>query len=138
MSRSGGGGTKRAFPGRLPPIQFCDRRNSPGSFSASPSGEEHPVDFPQEPEGDRKSLGDPGDAKGECADVVRHLLHVVERHAGSRVGFEEQQVGERRLRALDLGREHRFLAHVGVEKECGLRQQEGDSIEPADGHRGLV
>ena len=26
----GGGGTNAAFPGRLPPIQFCDRRNSPG------------------------------------------------------------------------------------------------------------
>ena len=27
-----GGGTKAAVPGREPPIQFCERRNSPGDF----------------------------------------------------------------------------------------------------------
>ena len=27
-----GGGTKTALPGRLPPIQFCERRNSPGAL----------------------------------------------------------------------------------------------------------
>ena len=31
---SGGGGTKLALPGRVPPIQFCDRRISPGCLSA--------------------------------------------------------------------------------------------------------
>jgi hypothetical protein len=31
---SGGGGTNRAFPGRVPPIQFCERRTSPGILSA--------------------------------------------------------------------------------------------------------
>ena len=30
-----GGGTKRAVPGRLPPIQFCEVRNSPGALSVS-------------------------------------------------------------------------------------------------------
>ena len=30
----GGGGTKAALPGRDPPIQFCDRRNSPGVMAA--------------------------------------------------------------------------------------------------------
>ena len=29
-----GGGTNTAFPGRDPPIQFCERRNSPGSLPA--------------------------------------------------------------------------------------------------------
>ena len=29
----GGGGTKVALPGRVPPIQFCDRRKFPGSCS---------------------------------------------------------------------------------------------------------
>ena len=29
---SGGGGTYTALPGRVPPTQFCERRNSPGSF----------------------------------------------------------------------------------------------------------
>src|SRR5260370_30294446 len=30
----GGGGTNAALPGRVPPIQFCDCRNSPGVFCA--------------------------------------------------------------------------------------------------------
>src|SRR3546814_10020613 len=30
LFRSIGGGTNSALPGRVPPIQFCDRLNSPG------------------------------------------------------------------------------------------------------------
>ena len=37
----GGGGTKAALPGRVPPIQFWLRRNSPGSLSLPrPLGEQ--------------------------------------------------------------------------------------------------
>jgi hypothetical protein len=44
---AGGVGTKCALPGLVPPIQFCDRRNSPGCFSlprprASNFGRERP------------------------------------------------------------------------------------------------
>jgi hypothetical protein len=33
-TRCGGGGTKAALPGRVPPIQFCERRSSPGCLPA--------------------------------------------------------------------------------------------------------
>ena len=31
---SAGGGTNTALPGRVPPIQFCERRNSPGCLAS--------------------------------------------------------------------------------------------------------
>ena len=68
----------------------------------------------------------------ERGDVVRDLDDVVERDAGRLLDLEEQQVGERGLRALDLRREHGFLADVGVEEERLVGQEGRDAVESAE------
>jgi len=45
--------------------------------------------------------------------------NVVEWRAGRLLHFKEQEVGERRLGAFDLGREHCFAPDIGVEEELG-------------------
>ena len=129
---AGGGGTKSALPGRVPPIQFCVRRNSPGAFSpprpAAMSRAVHLADQAQ-----REGQGvEPPQPVHHGVDVARHLTHVVEGGARGGLGLEAQQVGERRLRALDLGREHGFLADVHVEEQLLARQQHGDAVEPPE------
>jgi hypothetical protein len=74
----------------------------------------------------------------QSAHVARHLEHVVEWGAGRLLHLEEQQVGERRLRALDLRGEHGLLAHVAVEEEVGVREQGGDGVQPAEGEQGTL
>jgi hypothetical protein len=59
-----------------------------------------------------------------------------QRGAGRLFDLEEQQVGERRLRALDLRGEHRLLAHVAVEEEVGVGEQRGDAVEAPKGEQG--
>ena len=132
----GGGGTKTALPGRVPPIQFWLRRNSPGSLSlprprASSSAWISRIRRTQS----GKAAAQARQAVVERRDVARDLDDVVEGHAGRLVDLEEQEVGERRLRPLDLGGEHRLLAHVGVEEEVGVRQQGGDAVESAEGEQ---
>ena len=61
-------------------------------------------------------------------DVARHFLHVIDRHLEV-IQFEEHQVGQRGLRPLDLGREHRFLAHVSVKEQVDLRQEQRGAIQ---------
>ena len=45
--------------------------------------------------------------------------------------FEEQEVGARRLRALDLARRHGLAADLEVEEEIRVRKQEAHSVEAA-------
>ncbi len=49
-------------------------------------------------------------------DVVRNLGHVVEFDRWRLVIFEQQQIGQRGLRPLDLRGQEGFLADVHVEK----------------------
>ena len=67
--------------------------------------------------------------------IVGDLDHVVERHAGRLVELEQQQVGERRLRAFYLAGEHGFAPHIGIEKEIGLWQQRRNGVEPTAGEQ---
>ena len=46
------------------------------------------------------------------SNIVRHLGDIVQRDVGDLVVLEKEKVGERRLRAFDLRREQRLLAHV--------------------------
>lgn len=71
-------------------------------------------------------------------DVIGHLLNVVQGHAGGFRVLEEQQVGERGLRALDLAGQHGLVADVHVEKERRLRQEQCHPVQPAQGQRGLL
>ncbi len=96
------------------------RRNSPGCLSLPrPLASSSRVHLAQQAVGERKALAQPRHAVLEGGDVVGDFHHVVERHAGGFVELEQEQVGERRLRALDLGGEDGLPAHVGVEKQGG-------------------
>ena len=44
----------------------------------------------------------------------------------------EQQLGQRALRALDLGREHGLLADVRIEELLWIGQEQRDSVEPTE------
>jgi len=65
--------------------------------------------------------------------VVGDFLHIVQRYASRLCVFVKQQVGERRLRPLDIRREDGLLTNVGVEEELEVRQRGGRAIQPADG-----
>jgi len=67
----------------------------------------------------------------EGGNIVGYLDDVVEGDAGCLVEFKEQEVGQGRLRPLDLRGKHRLLADVGVEKEVPIRKVSRDTIEPA-------
>jgi hypothetical protein len=58
----------------------------------------------------------------ESPHVVRDLGDVVERDSRCLVDFEQHEVGDRRLRALDLGGEHGLLPDVRIEKELAVRE----------------
>ena len=48
-------------------------------------------------------------------------------------GIEEQEVGQRRLRAFDLGREEGLLADVEVDEQVRVREHRCDAVEAAQG-----
>ena len=69
-------------------------------------------------------------------NVVRNLLHVVQRNAGDAFHFKQQKVGEAGLGPFDLRRQHGFLADVGIQEKFGIGQTGGQTIQPAQGkHR---
>ena len=88
-----------------------------------------------EPERERQFL-QPLQPVHHRVDVVRNLTDVVDRLAGLGLGLEPEKVREGRLRALDLGREHRLLAHVHVEEQLLARQKHRDAVKPAEGALG--
>ena len=71
-------------------------------------------------------------------DVVGNLGDVVQGSTAGGVVLEEQEFREGGLGALDLGREDRFLSHVGVEEKLGIGEQAGDSREAAEGDPGAL
>jgi len=70
--------------------------------------------------------------------VIRDLDHVGDRNARCRFDLEQEQVGEGRLCPLDLGRDHRFLSDVAVQKQFRVREQGRDAIEAAKGYERTV
>jgi hypothetical protein len=65
-------------------------------------------------------------------DVARHLADIVDRFALDGRVFEAKQVRQRRLRALDLRRQHGLLADVHVEEQLLIGQQHGGAREQAE------
>ena len=102
-------------------------------FAAPALRQKDLVDLADQPQGERKAAAQPIEAMVERRDVVRDFLNVVQRHAGRLVVFKQEQVGQRRLSALDLRREHRLLAHVGVDEQRQVRQYGSQAVEPAEG-----
>ena len=74
----------------------------------------------------------------EGRNIVADLPHVIQWHAGFLIQLEQQQVGKRRLRPLDHGGEHRFLADVHVEEQRGVRQQGRDTVQTPERQQRLV
>jgi hypothetical protein len=60
----------------------------------------------------------PLQAEHHGVDVVRDLTNIIDRLPGLRVVLETEQIGERRLRPLDLRGQDSLLAHVHVKKRA--------------------
>jgi len=128
-----GAGTKRALPGRVPPSQFWLRRNSPGALSPPRARHQQLADLAQQPVAERELAGlDPLEPVAHRGDVIGRLLDVVERHSGRLLVLEEQQVRQRRLRSLDLRREHRLLADVRIQELARIGEQHRRRVEAAE------
>ncbi len=65
-------------------------------------------------------------------DVVRDLGHVVEFDRRRFMIFEQQQVGQRGLRALDLRGQEGFLADIHVEEQRRRGQDRRHAVEATD------
>ena len=100
--------------------------------AASPARQQHAVNFADQAVAQGEAARQAMQAMFQRRHVVGDLDDVVEGRAGRLLQLVEQQVGERRLRPLYLGGEHRLLAHVGVEKQRLIRQQRRDGIQPAE------
>jgi hypothetical protein len=82
-------------------------------------------------EGEREATTQPLKSMIEGSDIVGDFLHVIEGNAWDLGVFIEQQIGERGLRSLDLGRQHGLLADVGIEEEIEVREG-GHPIESSN------
>ncbi len=102
-------------------------------MAAAPLRQKNLVDFPNETKGERKATPHALQPVIESCHVIGDLLHVVQRNTWRLCVLIKQQVGERRLRSLDLRREYGLLANVGVEEELEVRERGGRTIQPADG-----
>src|SRR5690625_3953526 len=70
---------------------------------ATSSLQKNTVDLADEAEGEWEARLQSVESIVHGPDVVRDLTHVVDGHAGRFGVLEQEEVGERRLRALDLG-----------------------------------
>src|SRR5664279_4075830 len=133
-TRSGGGGTKIAVPGRVPPIQFWLFLNSPGCLSLPRLFDRRTPWISRMSRRERgNSPAQPLEAMVQCRHVVRDLLDVDKRHPRRLVILEQEQVGQRRLSPLDLRRKHRLLAHVGVDEQGQVGYDRSQAVKPAEG-----
>jgi hypothetical protein len=96
------------------------------------------MDLADQPQRQGEAAAQPGEPVLERRDVAADLAHVLDRHRGLLVDLVEQQVGDRRARALDHRGQHRFLAHEGVQQQLGIRQEVADGVEPPDRHQRVV
>jgi hypothetical protein len=90
------------------------------SIGATPTGEQHGMNLPQQTGGEGETTGQPGRAVFERRHVTRNLRHIIERHSRRLLQLKQQEVRQGRLGALDLGGEQGFPPHVGVEKQLGI------------------
>jgi hypothetical protein len=125
-------GTSSADP-VLRPAEFAEC-----SVGATSPAQQDGVNFAYESEREWEAAGDPEKPMLHRGDVVRDLLNIVNPNTGFCVIFKEQQIGKRRLRSLDLGRQERFFPDIEVKEELGVRKQGGQAIESAQRLIGTV
>ena len=103
-------------------------------FAAAPAlRKEDLVDLADQPKGERKTPAQAFEPMVQCRHVVRDFLNVVERHSGRFVAFKQKQVGQRRLSSLDLRRQHRLLAYVGIDEQRQVGKYGSKAVKPAKG-----
>ena len=106
--------------------------------AATAPAEQYLVNFADEPVAERKILAQPTQPVFQGRHVVRDLHDIVERDAGRLVQFEQQEVGQRGLRALDLRGKDSLLADIGVEEEADVGQQRGKAVQASESEQGSL
>ena len=106
--------------------------------ASAPSRQEHPMYLPDEPVGQRKSPLEPTASMFHRSHVVRCFDHVVDGSSGGFLEFEQEEVGQGRLRTLDLRGEHRLLSDVHVHEEGSVGQQGRHAVQSAQADRGRL
>ena len=132
----GGGGTKAALsgPGAADPVLGAAELAG-GLAAAAPTRQQHAVDLPEQPVGQREAFREAAEPMLERRHVVRDFAHVVERDPGRLLQLEQEEVRQRRLGSFDPGGEHRLLAYVGVQDQRFVRQERRDGVQPSEGER---
>lgn len=125
--RGEGGGLERATLRANPVLRTAE---FPGRLVTPPhAGHQLAVDFTDEPQAEGQ-LGKASEPVVHGGDVVHHFLNILGLFRGLPLGFELQDIFKGALRALDLGTEHGFVAHVHGHEEIGIRKDGADTIEP--------
>ena len=94
------------------------------------------MNLPDQAVRQRETLSQAPQTVLESSHVVGHLAHIVKRSPGRFSQLEEKKIRQGRLRAFDLGGEHRFLSHIGVPKERLVRQECCDTVEASQSDGG--
>ena len=81
------------------------------------------MDFPDHPQRERLTFGQEPQAMLHGIDIAGNLRYILTQGSGSAVDFMTEQVGKRRLGALDLRGEDGFFPDVSVEEKPGIRQE---------------
>ena len=90
-----------------------------GVLFASPSArKQNRVNLSNQAQRKRKALAHAFQTVIKRGDVVGDVLHIFDGNAGDFLVFEKQEVGKRRLRALDLRGQQRFLSDPGVNDQA--------------------
>ena len=143
---AGSPAARRPAAARRPRCPAACRRSTPASGAPRPASCRGRADGRAAPRASRAAgacdSGSPPRSSFEPVlqrrHAAAHLARILDRHARLLVDLVEQQIGERRLRALDLRGEHRLLAHEAVEQQRRVRQVGGDRVEPAEGEQRVV
>ena len=107
------------------------------SFAAS-RREQLRVHIADEVDVERGPGADALNAVFERGDVVGDFAHIIDGRARGVVELEEQQIRERRARALDLRGEQGLSTHERVEERVGIGQERDHGVESAERRVGLV
>ena len=67
------------------------------------------------------------------AEVSRDFFDIGDGSCQRAGALEQEEVGQGRLGTLDLARKDRFLAHVHVEEEVGIRQIATPTVQATEG-----
>src|SRR5215475_3530315 len=105
--------------------------------AASTSRQQDLVNFPDEPQRERKSFPQSLQTLVHRCDIVRDFLHILNRYPRGFLVLKEKEIRKRRLRAFDLRREYRLFADIGIDKKRKIGKHGRKSVEATEGLIGL-